>query len=266
METKNNLIDFYDACTDTQNAKIILADAKIGKILKIILESADLFAMVGECLINFNYDVEKQKAQVKNDGKPLYFKLPQDRKKVVALVFNLLSEFDTHKLDLHSFIREYFTSDDSFDMSYAFLNFVHKVIFPFRDALCEIMSGEDEEIDLISTKQKIEEQKEVITQQQNNEEDEEEEVGDLLGDFYSQVNRILKQIKDTINNDIKVKPDRRDEINITIDGMIQSMDIGNLKIMNALVISLYYLLSGIKSVKFYRTELQDVLSEFYAKL
>ena len=269
METKNNLIDFYDACTDTQNAKIILADAKIGKILKIILESSDLFATVGECLINFNYDVEKQKAQVKNDGKPLYFKLPQDRKKVVALVFNLLSEFDTHKLDLHSFIKEYFTSGDSFDMSYAFLNFVHKVIFPFRDALCEIMSGEDEEIDLISNKQNIEEQKEIVTKEKIDEEYEEketEEVGDLLGDFYSQVNRVLKQIKDTVNNDIKVKPDRRDEINITIDGMIQSMDIGNLKIMNALVISLYYLLSGIKSVKFFRTELQDVLSEFYAKL
>ncbi|MBR1926013.1 MAG: hypothetical protein IJ837_04115 [Clostridia bacterium] len=265
METKNNLIDFYDACTDMQNAKIILADAKIGKILRIILESADLFATVGECLINFNYEIEKQKAQIKNDGKPLYLKLPQEQKKLVALVFNLLSEFDTHTLDLHSFIREYFTSGDSFDMSYGFLNFVHKVIFPFRDALCAILSGDDE-INLISTEQKVEKEEVQKTVDEDSDDENECVEEDLLGNFYSQVNRVLKQIKDTINADPKVKPDRRDEINITIDGMVQSMDIGNLKIMNALVISLYYLLAGIKSVRFYRDELQEVLSDFYAKL
>ena len=259
MEEKrnNDIINFYDACTDLQNAKLILADAKIGKILKTIMESPDLFATVGECLINFNYETEFQKAQVRKDAETLYFKLPDDKAKIVALVFNILSECDTHKLDLHAFLKEFFVNDND-DMGYAFLNFVHKIVFPFRDALCSIMVGEDEE--------EVMEQEE--TEQVTYEKEEQEEIaeGDILGEFYHDVTNILKVIKETVDVDYKVKQDRRDEINITINGMLESMDMGNLKIMNALVISLYYLLKPIKSVKYYKEELENRLSEFYAQL
>ena len=254
-ENKNNdIINFYDACTDLQNAKLILADAKIGKVLKTIMESADLFATVGECLINFNYETEFQKAQVRKDAETLYFRLPEEKTKVIALVFNILSECDTHKLDLHEFLKEFFVNDNG-DMGYAFLNFVHKVVFPFRDALCSIVVGEE-----------IEDVEEAPQEEIVEKADENEEKGDILGEFYHDVTNTLKLIKETIEMDYKVKPDRRDEINITIDGMLESMDMGNLKIMNALVISLYYLLKPIKSVRYYKEELENRLREFYATL
>ena len=255
MEDKDLLIKFYDACTDMQNAKLILADAKIGKILKVIMESGELFATVGECLINFNYETEFQKAQVRSQDENLYFRLPDEKGKLVALVFNLLSECDTHKLDLHAFIKDFFVNDSQ-DMSYGFLNFVHKVIFPFRDTLCSIITGED----IVSEEDSYE------LEPKENVREEVVETRDILGDFYNDVTTILNQIKETINSDYKVNQDKRDEINITIDGMFESMEIGNLKIMNALVISLYYLTKPIKSVRFFRQELQDTLSEFYAEL
>ena len=253
----NDIINFYDACTDLQNAKLILAESKIGKILKTIMESPDLFATVGECLINFNYEMELKKAEVRQDAENIYFKLPADKAKLVALVFNLLSECDTHKLDLHAFIKEFFVSDSG-DMSYGFLNFVHKVVFPFRDALCSIMVGEEIE----EEPAKVEEE---IVQEEIKVEEEPAE-GDLLGEFYKDVTKILKNIKETVMIDYKIKEDRRDEINITIDGMIESLDMGNLKIMNALVISLYYLLKPVKSVRFYKEELENRLRDFYANL
>lgn len=255
-ENKNNdIINFYDACTDLQNAKLILAEAKIGKILKTIMESPDLFATVGECLINFNYDAEFQKAQVKKDAETCYFQLPADKEKLIGLVFNILSDCDNHKMDLHAFLKDFFVNDGG-DMGYAFLNFVHKVVFPFRDALCSIMVGEDIE----------EPQEEVQEEMQEFVEPEEPQEGDLIGEFYRDVTNILKVIKETIALDYRVKPDRRDEINITIDAMLESMDMGNLKIMNALMISLYYLLKPIKSVRYYKEELENRVRDFYAAL
>lgn len=258
MEEKksNDIVNFYDACTDLQKAKLILADAKIGKILKTIMESADLFATVGECLINFSYEAEFRKAQIKKDAQTLYFKLPSEKNKLIALVFNILNDCDNHKLDLHAFIKDFFINDEG-DMAYGFLNFVHKVVFPFRDALCSLFVGEEIEDEKEEEPQQIER---VIQTEAT------EEPSDLLGEFYHDITNILLQIKETISFDYKVKQDRRDEINITIDAMLESMDMGNLKMMNALVIGLYYLLKSIKSVRFYRDELQDRLCEFYAEL
>ena len=220
------------------------------------MESPDLFATVGECLINFNYDVEFQKAQVREDAQTFYFRLPAEKTKLIALVFNILSACDTHKLDLHTFLKEFFVNDND-DMGYAFLNFVHKIVFPFRDALCSIMVGDDVEED--------KDQQEQVEEEQVEEEQEVAE-NDILGDFYHEVTNILKLIKETVSIDFRVKPDRRDEINITIDGMLECMDMGNLKILNALVISLYYLLKPIKSVRYYKMELENKLSDFYAQL
>ena len=137
-QDEEKILNFYNACTDLQNAKLILADAKIGKVLKSITASPDLFAAVGQCLINFNFEAEFRKAQVQKETQSLYFVLPNSKEKLVALVFKILSSCDTHQLDLHALIQDFFTSDSE-DMSYGFLNFVHKVIFPFRDALCSMV-------------------------------------------------------------------------------------------------------------------------------
>ena len=134
----------------------------------------------------------------------------------------------------YSTMAEQVNSIRLYNMGYAFLNFVHKVVFPFRDALCSIMVGEDDALP--------EPEEENEEQEEQGEIQQEPVEGDLLGEFYHDVTNILKLIKETISIDYKVKPDRRDEINITIDGMLESMDMGNLKIMNALIISLYYLL------------------------
>ena len=237
--------EFYDACSDLINAKLILADAKIGAILKCITESPELFATVGECLINFNFDNEFSKAQVKNEMKALFFQLPEEDSKVVALVYGILSECDTHQLDLHQFIRDFFITDDG-NMSYGFINFVQSVVYPFRDTLCEMVGFLERE-----------------PQEEEIEEEEIEEQNDQLSEFFENITRILTQIKEVAHADRKVKQDRLEEINITIDALLQAVDIRNLKIINALLISLNYLIAPIKSIRFYNQELQDCLLDFY---
>lgn len=249
------ILEFYTACTDLRNAKLILADAKIGKILKAITSSPELFATVGECLVNFNFETEFRKAQVKKDSVNLYFALPSDRSKLVALVFSILSACDNHQLDLHAFIRDFFVSDNE-DMAYGFMNFVYKVVYPFRNVLSAMVGFGDDE-------QQPKQEEDSCDVCEDGECDEE---GDLLGDFFSDVSTILSRIKEVVKDDLKTKQDRKDEIFITIDALFQSIDLGNLKIMNALLISLYYLLAPVKSVRFYKTELEERFAKFYSQL
>ncbi len=261
MEQQNEekIMEFYDACTELQNAKLILADAKIGKILKCVTSSGELFAAVGQCLVNFNFESEFRKAQVQKDSASLYFALPNDRSKLVALVFSILSACDTHQLDLHSFIKDFFTNDSD-DMSYGFLNFVHKVVFPFRDVLCAMVGVG--EIGAVQEETECDDEECEVCQDDENEENE----YDVVGSFFADVTTILTRIKEVVKDDLKTKQDRKEEIFITIDALFQAIEFGSLKMMNALVISLYYLLKPVKSVRFYKTELEERFAKFYGQL
>ena len=75
---------------------------------------------------------------------------------------------------------------------------------------------------------------------------------------------IFNQIKETIKLDTKIKPDKLDDLNITLDGLLESIELCNFKILNALLISLNNLLAPIKSVRFYNIELQNRLAKFYS--
>ena len=81
--------------------------------------------------------------------------------------------------------------------------------------------------------------------------------------FFEDVTMILNQIKETVNLDSKIKPDRLDELNITINALLEVVKMQNFKIFNALLISLNNLLSSVKSVRFYNMELQNRLAKFY---
>lgn len=263
---KQDIKVFYDACTDTLNAKFILADAKIFKILKTIVSSPELISVVGETLVKFNFDNEFANAQVKNDNDSLYLKLPKEKSKLVAFVFSLLSEFDSHRLDLHTFINDYFSGNESKSLLECYEEFVKTVIFPFRDAMCDLVGVDFGGVDMDTSIEEADLETAGVVRNRVSEPldvDDVDEKDDLISQFYEDISGILSQIQETINVDRKIKDDRRDELNITIDAILLCLDIGSLKILNALLISLNNLLMPIKSVKFYNMELQERLLRFY---
>lgn len=259
---------FYDLCTDTLKAKFILADAKIFKILKTIVSSPELISVVGETLIKFNFESEFKKAVNKNGGY-LQLELPNEKSKLVAFVFSLLSEFDSHRLDLHTFVNDYYGGNEGKKLVDCYEDFVRTVIFPFRDAMCELMGVNFEGEDDMKIKLEDADIENVGVANRNASEpvyEEDVEKDDLLSVFFSDVSSILTQIQETINVDRKIKDDRRDELNITIDAIMLCLELGSLKILNALLISLNNLLMPIKSVKFYNMELQNRLLRFYDEI
>ena len=301
MDAATKIQAFYNACTDTKKAKFILAESKISEILRCIVNSPELVSVVSDALAGFNFSNEFNKIQVKNEMRKVNIVLPKDPQKLVAIVFSLLGEIDAHRVDFHDFIFSYFDAGGS-TLLECYNRFVTTVILPFRNTLCELVGYEvsdDEEDPIEEDEEEIvenqedesddswlpdfnqtEEEDEEYSQEEGEEEmseydeyeendDNQEEYNtqtnndDKIEEFFDDVVVIINQIQDTINNDHRIKEDRRDELNITLDAILLAIEYKSLKIFNALMISLNELLRFVRSTKFYNNELQNRIAEFY---
>ena len=298
MDAATKIQAFYNACTDTKYAKFILAESKISEILRCIVNSPELVSVVSDALAGFNFSNEFNKIQVKNDARKVNIVLPKDPQKLVAIVFSLLGEIDAHRVDFHDFIFSYFDAGGS-SLLECYNRFVATIILPFRDTLCNLVGFEtpEEEIDEEETEEDGDYNYEEETQNQilpdfededeteeNSQEEGEEEMldydeyeddeqytnqtnnDDKVEQFFDDVVVIINQIQDTINNDRRIKDDRKDELNITLDAILLAIEYKSLKIFNALMISLNELLRFVKSTKFYNNELQNRIAEFYDEM
>ncbi len=134
MDEKNTkLARFFTACDELITGKFILADTKIGELLRAVATSDDLTGLFGAVTDGFDYPAAKA-AYLKRDNLrsvrgEAY--LPSDRRELLAFVFCLLVEFDNGTMKLNDFLLRYFYEDGSYTASYAL--FVNRVIRPFRD-------------------------------------------------------------------------------------------------------------------------------------
>lgn len=303
MDADKKIQVFYDACTELKSTKFILAETKISAILKSIVNSPELVSIVSDALAGFNFSNEFNKIQVKNEMRRINIILPQDPQKLVAIVFSLLGEIDAHRVDFHDFIYTYFDAGGS-PLIACFEKFVSTIVLPFRDTLCELAGyevqendfddeeetefdadneAEDEEESSFSNPFDEDEEEEVEAEEDSGYEYEEENDGneenyeyeeeapdereaDVVDEFFNDVRVIINQIKDTVNNDNRIKEARLNELNITLDAAIMAIDYKNLKIFNALMISLNNLLHFVRSTKFYNNELQNRIASFYDEM
>ncbi len=137
MDTGRGQIDlFLHRCDEVMRSRFIIADTKIGELLKAIASSDLLYAFFRDITKDFDY-VAAQKKYLdyapygSSRGRKLLF--PEDPQEKLAFIFCLLVEFDSKKRDLSAFLQEYFYEDGSvYESFYAFTN---QVIKPFRNAV-----------------------------------------------------------------------------------------------------------------------------------
>ncbi len=135
MQDKNAEIErFLSACSDLISGKFILADSKIGDILKAVAASPELTGLFNAVTDGFDYPAAKA-MYLKYPAEPHSSRgaayLPTDRKEILAFVFCLLVEFDSGKMKFNDFLLRYFYEDGSYTASYTL--FVGRMIRPFRD-------------------------------------------------------------------------------------------------------------------------------------
>ena len=88
MKQKNiNIDEFLIALDNLIASKYILAERKISDVLLQVARSADVYNLIAQCMINFDF-----KAEWKVATSAHFFKLPDTDEQRVAFIFCLLSK------------------------------------------------------------------------------------------------------------------------------------------------------------------------------
>lgn len=144
MEYKGEGVEALVAVMEEiQGANLIMVDKKIKSLLKCLAFYDEFRAVLAYCNQNFDYQSEKKRALAKV-GEHYNFRLPKNVKSIVALVSNLLVEFDSGVMDYVGFTGDYFPSQnkqESADACYC------AMLEPFKLALVGlVVEGIEEDV------------------------------------------------------------------------------------------------------------------------
>ena len=123
------------AVEDLQSSNLIFIDRKLKPLLKCLAYYPEFRTVLSYCNQGFDYDAEKRKAFAKL-GDSDVFRMPKNPKTIVALVSNMLVEFDAGSMDIVTFSSRFFpteTKQASFEQCCA------KVVEPFKLALVSLV-------------------------------------------------------------------------------------------------------------------------------
>jgi len=137
MDTQVYLESFSKNVDDFINSRFLLVESKLSKFLSSIAKNKLLYALIENCLRDFNFEAEFKEA---TKGDELV--LPSKAEKIVAFVFCLLVEADNKKLDFYKFLKLYFNSKDVED---SFQKFNESIIIAFKNCVIVLCSGGKEE-------------------------------------------------------------------------------------------------------------------------
>jgi hypothetical protein len=232
---------FENNCNEMINGKFILADIKIAKILKSIAVSKAIYSYLAECLLNFDFVKEFDKAKG-IEFSSAYFRMPEEDYKKVALVFCLLVEIDNKKLDFYDFVNKYFKTNNEGD-EYAL--FTRTMLIPFRDGIMK-------NFNLFDAPSEVEE--EIKAECQN------------IVDVKIEVIKHLQSMLNITQISPKINSKDKEQLKIVLTGLIEAVQLKNKKILFALEIALANAVSKVKHIKDMYNELIDKLIELYKEI
>ncbi len=118
---------------------IITADMAIDSFLCDLTQNKELFAIIVDANKDFSYKIEFSKAVLTlSNGKT--FCLPQQKKKIIAIVTRLLYDFIRKRDSIVDFIMTYFKSNSHQE---SYVEFLDKIITPYATAFSECIRGEE---------------------------------------------------------------------------------------------------------------------------
>lgn len=130
------------AVEDLQSSNLIFVDRKLKPLLKCLAYYPEFRSVLSICNQGFDYAAEKKKACSKL-GDSDVLRLPKNPKALVALVSNMLVEFDSDGMDLVTFAATYFPEETK---QASFVQLCARVLEPFKLALVSlVVEGIEEE-------------------------------------------------------------------------------------------------------------------------
>ena len=140
MANAQNLQKFNDAIGAFYSSRLIIVDKAISDFLRTLASDNSYMEVLADATKTADYKQEYQKAIV-NDENGISFRLPANKRHVIALVVGLLLEFDRKDLSIIEFVRKFYPREASHD---SYLAFCEQVIKPFGEAFKSVYVGEED--------------------------------------------------------------------------------------------------------------------------
>ena len=248
------------SCDELINGRFIFAENLIAKILQNISDSKEIYELIAECMQNFNFDREFNRAKVKLPTKDGYFVMPESKAIVLPLVFCIFVDIRDKKLNFHEFLKNYFTSEDMNE----FENFAQTVVVPFKEAIKYCFDLDNQNHTLVA--QKPNEQNNNVEQTEVDEQKPKPKqyTDTPLSKFMADADIILKQMNDELSLDRKVKQDLKNDLQYLILCMQDCVNKLDIKNLSAYVVALSYMSVKAHPIRFLVADLKQKLGEYYS--
>ncbi len=253
------------SCDELINGRFIFAENIISKILQNISDSPEIYGLIAECMKNFNFDREFNRAKVKLPTKDGYFIMPESKAIVLPLVFCILVDIRDKKINFHEFLKNYFTSENISE----FENFAQTLILPFKNAIMYCFDIDENKSETVKNLEEEgdkqaennEEQLQDVKEEEPNKED--EEVNQKVDWFTSGVSIVAKQMMDELQFDKKVQSELKSDALYLLNAILNCCEKKDTNNLSAYIVAVEYVFKPIKSLKFLTKELKAKLIEFY---
>lgn len=136
----SDIAGFTTACDNMVASKYILVDKRLGDVLKSIASTNQVFNLISECMINFNFEKELTTATSKLGQ----FIVPEEPHKCIAFIFCLLNLLDDKRLNFNQFLNKYFSGDDEGAGPYSV--FCQKIVLTFKNVIVSALVGTGEPV------------------------------------------------------------------------------------------------------------------------
>lgn len=230
--------------------KYLLADKKVGEVLKVIASSRMLCDLFAFCTKEFDYEKAKRKSFLSGEmGKNGRFVRPDKDSDFIALVFLLLYDFDMKNMDLLQVAYAYFYDRD---LEGCYRNFCNELILPFKE---EIKKVTDKMFDFAKEQQQ---QQVTVEKAETNAATKPENTSKIR---YEQiVLKMLSADRVTLFN-LKINDRTKSDLMLLLDTFESAVYDGEKDAVRYAFVAYKYAVSGMKKIETKLPEIEKILTQ-----
>lgn len=260
----NNLIT---NCNELINGKFLLINTKILAILDSINDSEEVYDLLANCMTNFNFESEFNKATLKNyQAKKIT--LPDEPEKILPFVFCMLVNIKNNEIDLDNFLKLYYSNLG--DKGEQIKCFIQDFIVPFRDLIAKYFNIEVKEMKEETKLEEIEnnqteELNASIKQEELDDKNEEEaehnkiKSNDFIADFFEKTQEFCLHISEMLELNLRLPELLVEEIEYIVETLADNVIKHDFNNSLAIITALKLVFTNIKPLRQYVWEINEIL-------
>lgn len=251
--------NFVIECNDILSGKFFDLNRRLQKFLDIMSQSDDVMEFLADGLVDFDEEEELSKAfslDRKTGAAKLVF--PNDEKKRAALFVTIFDKFANGKLNSTQFLETFFQGGKMTPIQ----SFLDKVVGPFRDIICKTF---EIPADISVFDVKKHEQEIALAKQKDEaaeEQEEPEETLPHLNELLQEITKNCRQILAIINFE-KKRFEYLDDVEFVTNAILRACEIGDLMIVNGLVIGLDSVARKYKNARHLIDDMKTLILNYY---